>query len=98
MDVSTSNTSIARDRKLHPTRSSRKPSIPNLKCHDSVARDVVAAGLVSRGKRGEGGGRVTGRAITQPPSRSRAASIASDGEARRARARQPSRLKKITFH
>lgn len=56
MDVSTSNTSIARDRKLHPTRSSRKPSIPNLKCHDSVARDVVAAGLVSRGKRGEGGG------------------------------------------
>lgn len=56
MDVSTSNTSIARDRKLHPTRSSRKPSIPNLKCHDSVARDVVAAGLVSRGGGGEGDG------------------------------------------
>lgn len=45
MDVSTSNTSIARDRKLHPIRSSRKLSIPNLKCHDSVARDVVATGL-----------------------------------------------------
>lgn len=95
MDVSTSNTSIARDRKLHPIRSSRKLSIPNLKCHDSVARDVVAAGLFACLTRETAEGR---GAITQPPSRSRAASIASDGEARRARARQPSRLKKITFH
>lgn len=44
-NVSTSNMSIARDRKLHPIGSSRKLSIPNLKCHDSVARDVVVAGL-----------------------------------------------------
>lgn len=94
MDVSRNNTSIARDRKLHP---SRKLSIPNLKCHDSVARDVVVAGLfacLTSETAEERGARLPSHQADHVPLQLPLTARPS----RRARARQPSRLKKITFH